>query len=277
MSPAIERVSFGQLGMITPVIVDWGAGNYEVTATELEPVSQVTVQRAALRRGERVVDLACGTGNAALLAALAGTSVVGIDAAPRLLEMGRDRAAAEGVEVEFRLGDLLDLPLPDHSFDVVVSVFGLIFASEPGNCLYEIRRVLRPGGRLLFTAWIPAGPLDAMMRALSATVSRITGEVAPTRFAWSDAGAVQPLAARAGLQLDRTTAEQLEIRDASIEDYVLAGREHPMALAVWPVIERAGAEAEVHEAMLQALRPANEDPDAFLAYTPYVVHELRAI
>jgi hypothetical protein len=202
--------------MITPVMVDWGAGNYEVTAAELEPVSQLIVHRAALRRGERVVDLACGTGNAALLAALAGTSVVGIDAAPRLLEVGRDRAAAEGVEVEFRL-------------------------------------------------------------ALGRTVTRITGELSPTRFAWSDADAVQPLAARAGLQLDRTTAEQLEIRDASVEDYVLSGREHPMAVAVWPVIEQAGAEAEVHEAMLLALRPANEDPDAFLAHTPYVVHELRAI
>jgi hypothetical protein len=80
----------------------------------------------------------------------------------------------------------------------------------------------------------------------------------------------------AGLSLQRTTQAQLPIRAESPEDYVTGGREHPMSLAVTPVLEQAGADAEARGAMLDVLREANEDPGAFLVHSPYVVHELRA-
>ncbi len=92
-------------------MVDWGAGNYEWTAAELEPVSVAVVDLAAIHPGEDVVDLACGTGNAALIAAARGARVTGVDGAPRLLEIAAARAHSLGVEAEFCEGDLLALPL----------------------------------------------------------------------------------------------------------------------------------------------------------------------
>src|SRR4051794_835735 len=143
-------------------MVDWGAGRYETTAAELAPVAEAVVRRAGISAGEEVVDVACGTGNAALLAAARGARAVGVDGAVRLLEVARQRAGTEAVAVDLREGDLLDLPVDDEAADVVLSVFGVIFAQDPAQALREIARVLRPEGRALITAWIPAGPIDAM-------------------------------------------------------------------------------------------------------------------
>jgi SAM-dependent methyltransferase len=257
-------------------MVDWGAGNYERTAVEYEPVAQAVVDQAALSPGERVVDLGCGTGNAALLAAARGARVVAIDAAPRLLDVARERARSRGSEIEFREGDLLDLPVDDGSADVMISVFGLIFATDPSRGIGELGRVVRGGGRAYVSAWIPEGPIDGMLAAVGCVVGRITQAPAPTRFAWSDPTAVGALAAAAGLSLVGTTTAELAIRDSSPEAYVEGGRDHPMALSVRPVLEQAGADAEATAAMVAVLREANEDPHGFLVHRPYVVHEMRA-
>src|SRR5215216_371295 len=123
-------------------MVDWGAGNYELTAAQLTPVAEVVVARVGIAAGDAVLDVACGTGNAALLAAARGARVVGVDAAPRLLAVARERAAALGVEVELLEGDLAALPVGDGAADVVLSVFGVIFAADPASALREVARVL---------------------------------------------------------------------------------------------------------------------------------------
>jgi SAM-dependent methyltransferase len=257
-------------------MVDWGAGCYERTASELEPVAAAVVDAALPQPGERVLDLACGTGNAALLAAARGAHVVGVDAAPRLLEVARGRAGELGVEAEFREGDLLELPVPDGSADVVLSVFGLIFAPDPALAMGEVARVAAPGARVYLSAWIPAGPLNAMLAAMGRVLARVSQAPPPERFAWSDSAAVESVAAGAGLSLHGTTRAELAIRDASPEAYVTGSREHPMSHAVQPVLEQAGVDAEARGAMIDALREANEDPGGFLVHSPYVVHELRA-
>jgi SAM-dependent methyltransferase len=257
-------------------MVDWGAGCYERTATELEPVAVAVVDAALPQPGERVLDLACGTGNAALLAAARGAHVIGVDAAPRLLEVARERAGELGVEAEFREGDLLELPVPDGSADVVLSVFGLVFAPDPALAMGEVARVAAPGARVYLSAWIPAGPLNAMLAAMGRVLARVSQAPPPQRFAWSDSAAVESVAAGAGLSLHGTTRAELAIRDASPEAYVTGGREHPMSHAVRPVLEQAGVDAEARGAMIDALREANEDPGGFLVHSPYVVHELRA-
>jgi SAM-dependent methyltransferase len=257
-------------------MVDWGAGNYEWTAAELEPVAHALVDAAALLPGEHVLDLACGTGNAALIAAGRHTRVVGVDAAPRLLQVARGRARSLGLEVEFREGDLLELPVEDDAADVILSVFGLIFAPDPSQAMGELARVLRPGGRAYLSAWIPAGPIDAMLTAGGRVVARVTQAPPRRRFPWSDRSAVDALARGAGLSLQSTTSAALAIRDSSPEAYLAAGREHPMAVAAEPALAAAGAEVEAMAAMAAVLREANEDPDGFLVHSPYVVHELRA-
>ena len=163
-----------------PAVVDWASGKYERTAAELEPVSQTVVEMAALSPAVDVIDLACGTGNAALLAARRGARVVGIDASPGLLEVARERARTQGVDVDFREGDLLDLPVTDGTADVVLSVFGVIFASDPAQALGEVGRVLRPGGRVLVSAWVPAGPIDGMLVAMGRILARVS-QVQPTQ------------------------------------------------------------------------------------------------
>jgi SAM-dependent methyltransferase len=256
-------------------VVDWGAGRYETTAAELAPVAQVVVERADISPGDDVVDLACGTGNAALLAARRGARVVGLDGALRLLEVARERARAQGIVLDLREGDLLALPVDDGAADVVLSVFGVIFAEKPLPALREVARILRPSGRVLITAWIPAGPIDAMLAAMRRIVGRVDHGPPPRRFPWADPEAVASLAAEAGLALDGTTQAEFPIRAASPEAYVAAGQEHPMFLVVRPLVERAGVADEMREAMTAVLRDANEDPSAFLVHSPYVVHHLR--
>src|SRR3954471_20220970 len=143
-------------------MVDWSAGEYERTAGELEPAACHVVERAAIAPGERVLDLACGTGNAARAAAAAGAPVTGLDSAPRLVEVARERVP----DAEFVVGDALELPFDDGAFDVVVSVFGVIFVPDPARAIAEIVRVLAPGGRALLSVWRPEGPIHRMVGVL---------------------------------------------------------------------------------------------------------------
>src|SRR3954462_11003045 len=103
-------------------------GNYERTAALLLPAAEELIRVAAPSAGERVLDVGCGTGNAALLAAARGARVTGVDPAPRLLDVARAQAAARGLEVSFAAGEAAALPLAAASADLVLSVFGVIFA-----------------------------------------------------------------------------------------------------------------------------------------------------
>src|SRR5262245_36034551 len=142
--------------------VDWSVGQYEDTASQLLPAAEVLVEEAALRHGERVVDVGCGTGNAALLAAARGARVTGVDPALRLLEVARERAAAEALDVTFLEGEAAALPLADGSAEVILSVFGVIFAPDAEAAAAELARVSADEGRILFTAWIPGGAISHM-------------------------------------------------------------------------------------------------------------------
>jgi SAM-dependent methyltransferase len=145
----------------------WAAGDYPAIAErQLWPVGERVVRRAAVLPGEDVLDVACGTGNAAIRAAQAGGRVVGVDLTPELLEAGRGIAAREGVDVEWIEGDAEALPVEDAAFDVVLSVFGCMFAPRHAVVAAELARVLRPGGRLCITAWTPEGTIGELFRTL---------------------------------------------------------------------------------------------------------------
>jgi SAM-dependent methyltransferase len=254
-------------------MVDWGIGRYEQTAAELEPVAEHVVSLAGLRPGERVVDLATGTGNAALLAAHTGAVVTGLDAAPRLIDVARERAASEGVQAAFLVGDIDALSFEDGSFDVALSVFGLIFAANPSRAFAEMIRVLKAGGRALLSVWVPAGPIDAMVGTFGRAMAAATGS-APNRFAWHDSEAVGELAARHGASV-RIHDGALRITAESPEAYFAATeRSHPMSVAGRPVLEHAGSYSEVREQALAILREGNEDPTAFRVSSPYRVIEI---
>lgn len=248
--------------------VDWGTGRYELTAAELEPIAIRAVARAGLRRGERVLDLACGTGNAALLASRTGAAVSGIDAAQRLIEVARAHASAEGIAVSFVVGDMQGLPFDDGQFDVVLSVFGLVFATDVERAFAEMLRVMRPGGRAILTAWIPEGPIAAMLAAFGQAVAAATGS-SPPRFAWHDEQTLRELSARHGASATFQEGE-LVIVGESPEAYFDTGEaNHPMSLAARPLLERAGTYAATRARALTALRDGNENTSAFRVRSPY--------
>src|SRR5712691_1693906 len=139
------------------------------------PVARAVVESAAIRPGERVLDLGCGTGNAALLAADHSGEVTGVDPASRLLEVARARAAGEGKEVTFLHGEATSLPAGDASVDVILSVFAVIFAPDPGAAAAEMSRVLVPGGRIVLSAWIPAGAMFELNSAAAQAVRQAVG------------------------------------------------------------------------------------------------------
>ncbi len=145
----------------------WSAGDYEAVAERILSVGERIVARVDVQAGERVLDVACGTGNAALPAARRGARVTGLDLTPRLLEAARARARAEGLEVEWLEGDAMSLPFGDASFDVVLSTFGCMFAPDQERTAAELVRVLRPGGRLGVAAWSPTGAIGDMFRTIA--------------------------------------------------------------------------------------------------------------
>ncbi len=192
----------------------WGVGSYEDTAAELAPVSEVAVAELGLRGGERVLDVACGTGNAALVAQRAGASVTGLDSSPRLLQVARERVPGG----EFVLGDAARLPFDDGHFDAAVSVFGVIFARPAEAAAAEFARVVRPGGTVVITTWPPRGPMfDAvsLMRAMLAR-SRPPDD-APQPLDWGDPAVLRTLLGAYG---DVEISEcQLSHTKASPEDF----------------------------------------------------------
>ena len=146
----------------------WAAGDFPAVAErQIWEVGERIVKRAGIGAGEDVLDVACGSGNAALRAAVAGARVVGLDLTPELFEAGRRLAAEAGVEVDWVEGDAEDMPLADESFDVVVSTFGCMFAPRHEVTAHEIARVLRPGGRMCIACWTPEGTVGQLFKAIA--------------------------------------------------------------------------------------------------------------
>ena len=135
----------------------WAAGDYAGFAPLVAEVGERLVERVDVRPGDAVLDVACGTGNVAIPAALAGARVTGVDLTPEHFPAARTRAAEAGVEVDWVEGDAEALPFEDDSFDAVLSSFGCMFAPRHAVAAAELTRVLRPGGRLGITAFTDSG------------------------------------------------------------------------------------------------------------------------
>ena len=157
----------------------WASGNFAVVASRIVLVSELLADTAELRAGWRVLDVACGNGNATLAAARSGAAAVGVDYVSALLEDGRVRALAEGLDVEFQLGDAEALPFADASFDAVLSVFGSMFAPDHRRAAEEIIRVTRPGGTVGLASWTPDGFIGQMFRLITSHVPAPAGVQSP--------------------------------------------------------------------------------------------------
>ena len=135
----------------------WMAGDFGQIARYNEDEAADFIKGLEIRRGADVLDVACGTGNTAIPATREGANVIGVDIATNLLEQARARAASEGLKVEFREGDAEALPFPMAEFDVVVSMFGAMFAPRPALVVTELTRVCRADGFIAMANWTPTG------------------------------------------------------------------------------------------------------------------------
>ena len=135
----------------------WSQGDYPDIARLLEPAAREIVDACAISAGQEVLDVAAGTGNVAVLAATEGARVVASDLTPALIDLGRERSAAEGLDIEWVEADAEDLPFDDGSFDAVTSCFGAMFAPRPELVASELFRAVRPGGSVGMANWTPQG------------------------------------------------------------------------------------------------------------------------
>jgi SAM-dependent methyltransferase len=157
----------------------WASGDFAEIATLIVPVAERLSDAADLRAESTVLDVACGSGNAALAAARLGCVVIGIDYVPALLVRGRERAAAERLRVDFRDGDAEEIPFADGSFDAAVSVFGSMFAPDHRRAAAELARVTRPGGSIALASWTPDGFVGAMFGTVAGYVPPPPGLASP--------------------------------------------------------------------------------------------------
>jgi ubiquinone/menaquinone biosynthesis C-methylase UbiE len=164
----------------------WASGDYTAVASRIVLVSELLVEAADLHAGWRVLDVACGNGNATLAAARSGTTAVGVDYVPALLESARERAVTEGLDAEFRDGDAETLPFGDNEFDAVLSVFGAMFAPDHARTAAEMLRVTRPGGRIALASWTPDGFVGQMFRVVSRYVAPPAGVASPLLWGTDD-------------------------------------------------------------------------------------------
>jgi SAM-dependent methyltransferase len=157
----------------------WSSGDFAVVASRIVLVAEHLCDTADLHAGWHVLDVATGSGNAAIAAARNGCTAVGVDYVPALLESGRTRVAAEGLPVELVEGDAEALPFADHSFDAVLSVFGSMFAPDHERAASELVRVARRGGTIALAIWTPDGLIGRLFRTVAGHVPPPAGVQSP--------------------------------------------------------------------------------------------------
>ena len=145
----------------------WGLGNYPAVATQvIAELGPVLVRECGVQKGDRVLDVAAGSGNAAIPAAALGAQVIATDLAPELFVAGREAAALAGVELDWQEADAEALPFGDNEFDVVLSCVGVMFAPHHRRAADELLRVCRPGGKIGVLSWTPTGFIGEMFKTM---------------------------------------------------------------------------------------------------------------
>lgn len=162
----------------------WASGDFSVVAARIVYQAEQLCETADLQAGWRVLDVATGSGNAAIAAARRGCEAIGIDYVPALLARGRNRAEAEHLSVEFLEGDAEQLPFPDATFDAVVSIYGVMFAPNHRRAASELARVCRPGGRIALACWTPDGFIGETFRLFARFLPPTPGLQSP--ILWGD-------------------------------------------------------------------------------------------
>jgi SAM-dependent methyltransferase len=241
----------------------WTVGDFPEVATRTVAAAESVVDRLGIEAGERVLDVATGTGNGALLAAERGAAASGLDLTPKLLAVAAERAAAAGLEVDLVEGDAEALPYDDDSFDAVISMFGVMFAPDQQRAADELVRVCRPGGRIGVAAWTPAGSVGQLFMLLAQHLPPPPEGFQPP-ILWGVEDHVRSLFAADGLGVT-CTPELVRFADESVEDWMDREEQRlgPIILAK-EALEPQGRWKEVREQLLVQAADANKATDGTL-------------
>lgn len=164
----------------------WIAGDFGVIARSIEHGAGEFVDRLDIKADMKVLDVACGTGNLALPAARAGADVTGIDIAPNLIEQATAHAEGEGLAAKFEVGDAEDMPYADGEFDIVMTMFGAMFAPRPDVTARELKRVCKSGGLIAMANWTPEAFTDQMFKTGAKHVPPPPGMSPPLQWGMED-------------------------------------------------------------------------------------------
>jgi len=222
----------------------WEATEYNAIATREVLVSELLAREVDVRCGERVLDVASGTGNTALAVARRGGRVTASDFSAAQLRIASERAAVEGLELEVEVADAQSLPFPDDSFDVVLSTFGVMYAPDQQRAADELTRVCRPGGRIGLVSWVPDGRAGRVQALVAARLPAPphAGPPPPAPTLW---GTEEHCRALFGTRVSelRSTVHTHEFCAASAEAYTSLLHRH----LPWRVLFAALEPAELRE------------------------------
>ena len=188
----------------------WGVGDYPSMATHLREAALAVVEAVEVAARDQVLDVATGTGNAALLAAERGAEVVAVDFEPVLLQLADTRARDMGLAVHWLEGDLEALPVADDSADVVVSVFGVMYAADHAAAARELGRVARPGARIALASWVPGSFMPGMGQVLSGYLPAPPASSGPPSR-WGDSEVLPRLLENGGLRMVLSSQRRLAL------------------------------------------------------------------
>ncbi len=166
----------------------WMAGDFGQIAGYIAGEGENFVERLGIQPGMQVLDVACGTGNTAIPGARKGAEVTGVDIAPNLLEQARKRADDEGLKIRFQEGDAEELPYQDQAFDVVLTMFGAMFAPRPERVAAELVRVCKPGGLIAMANWTPRGFVG---KTFQVTAKLVPPPPVPPPLLWGEEAVVR--------------------------------------------------------------------------------------
>lgn len=246
----------------------WASGDFAVVGVTLQIVGELLAEATDVRAGERVIDIAAGNGNATLAAARRFARVTSTDYVPALLEKGRARAAAEGLAIDFREADAEALPFPDASFDVALSTFGVMFAPDQARAAAEMRRVVRPGGRIGMANWTPDGFIGQLFKAVGKHIPPPAGLASP--LLWGNEDHVRQLFGADGVQA-RITRKMFNFRYASPTHWVHVFRDYygPLNRA-FAALAPTAADALEHDLLALIDRFNIAGPDSMVAPAEYL-------
>jgi SAM-dependent methyltransferase len=167
----------------------WESGDFGEVAKHIMPIAEEFMSRIQLRPGMKVLDAACGTGNLAVIAARRGCQTSGLDIASNLIAQARERARQQRLQIDFTEGDAEAMPYPDASFEVVVSMYGVMFAPRPERIVTELCRVTKPGGLIALANWTPEGFIGKMFAVFGRYLPPPAG--LPSPLMWGDENVVR--------------------------------------------------------------------------------------